>query len=475
MLRALSAFLVDFLSAGAGGVPADWDRHYLLVQAAGHSLIVGETTYIGCFGGTFAAMLLFALITLKRLKKYTRTLLHNIGAIVPLAALAFAFLVAATYAVAAIPALRRFPEIWKYAPLEFLGLKIGIALFLCAVLYPPLRHLPFPRNGSFYSAAALLFLLLETAVVAVFNISFTPYFLWAFLFVFASTLARNRWLKLALALPAPVWAVRGIVRIFLLPAFPLTHVLTLSPLLGNLLVAGACLPFILIILRLGLIFPGRGRMRRGVRELILAGALFAAAGLEAARLLTFSPFSPSNPQPLTAIQTLVVDDKGHTASTSLGIESPAPVRGVTLLTTDGIRALPAGWSGASLPLAPVSSPLQVTVTSGQFLQQLNLTLDVQMPSRPRSFTLSVDSPSDFVLYDSSLPALRVGPRTYRVLVGAYPPDPLSVQLSLPINQSFTLTVTAEFDSPLIGVDVNAPADARVATRVRIQRTIEVRT
>ena len=100
---------------------------------------------------------------------------------------------------------------------------------------------------------------MEIAVVAVFDISFTSYFLWAFVFVFLSTLVRNRWAKLALAVPAPLWGIRGAVRIFLVPALPFCRILTLSPVLGNLVLAGAALPFILVVLRLGLAFPGKGR------------------------------------------------------------------------------------------------------------------------------------------------------------------------------------------------------------------------
>ena len=119
--------------------------------------------------------------------------------------------------------------------------------------------------------------------------------------------------------------------------------------------------------------------------------------------------------------------------------------------------------------------MQVTVDAGQFLQQRTLTLAVQMPSRPRTFALSIDSPDDFVLFDSSFPAIRVGPRSYRLLVGAFPPDPLSLQLSLPIEHAFRITLTAEFDSPLIAVSVLGRPDMRVATRVRVVRTLGVRT
>jgi hypothetical protein len=474
MLSSLSSFLRGFLDAGRAGIPEEWDRHYLLAQAGDLSLIVSEKAYVAIFGASFAAVLLFALVFLKRLKKYVRTLLRNFAAIVPLAAIAFLFLVAGTFAVRGVLRLRAFPDLWQYAPIEFLGLKVCTALFLTAALYNPLRLLPVPRNGSFYSASALLFLLVEIAVVAVFDISFTPYFLWAFLFVFLSTLARSRWLKVVLAVPAPFWGIRGIINVFLVPALPFCRIITLSPILGNLLVAGACIPFILVLLRLGLIFPGKGLLRRGRRELLLAGVLLIASGLIMVRLLTFWPFSARNPQPIAATQTVVVDSAGRTSASTLRIDSPAPVTGVSLSSPTGTRVLPRDWKDA-VPLDPVDSPVRVTVATAQFLQQQTLTLAVAMPSRPRSFSVSIESARDFVLYDSSFPAVRLGPRSYRLLVRAFPPDPLSLQLSLPIEQAFTLTITAELDAPLIGVEVKGPPYARVATRVRVVRTLAVKT
>ena len=149
--------------------------------------------------------------------------------------------------------------------------------------------------------------------------------------------------------------------------------------------------------------------------------------------------------------------------------------GVPLETADGELVLAHGPGAGGIPVPAVESPLRVEVATSRFLRQLNLGLEVHMPSRPRSFTLSVDSGQDFVLYDSSFPALRAGPRSYQVLVGAFPPDPLTVQLSLPVDQPFTLTITAEFDTPLIGVDIKARPDARVTTRVRVVRTLQVRT
>src|SRR5271157_1800024 len=142
MLSSLSSFLRAFLDEGRGGIPEEWDRHYLLLQAGDLSLIVGEKTYVAMLAGSIAAVLLFALVFLQRLKKYTRTLRRNIAAIVPLAAMAFLFLVAGTFAVRGILEIRGFPSLWSYTPLEFLGLKVCTALFLSADLYNPLRRFP---------------------------------------------------------------------------------------------------------------------------------------------------------------------------------------------------------------------------------------------------------------------------------------------------------------------------------------------
>jgi len=69
----------------------------------------------------------------------------------------------------------------------------------------------------------------------------------------------------------------------------------------------------------------------------------------------------------------------------------------------------------------------------------------------------------------------VSPREYRILVGAYPPDPLSLQLTLPTGGSYRLSLTTEYDAPLIGVELSPRAGMRIATRVRVVRDIDVKT
>ena len=218
--------------------------------------------------------------------------------------------------------------------------------------------------------------------------------------------------------------------------------------------AGVCLPFILMLLRLGLLFPGRGIMRRRVRELVLAGVLLAAAAPWPSTCSPSPPFPRSSPQPLAATQTIGWRP-GSTDIHVSDIESPAPA-GRALghrlpgERTDSIRTGTSVRLLSARRVAPCGSQ-----DSSQFLQQRNVKLHVEMPSKPRDVRGDAHLGDDFVLFDSSFPAVRVGPRSYRLLVGAFPPDPLSLQLTLPVDGAFTLTLTAEFDAPLIGTAVAA--------------------
>jgi hypothetical protein len=290
-----------------------------------------------------------------------------------------------------------------------------------------------------------------------------------------SAVVPNRYAKAALFLPAPFWGIRGLVTVFTTPALPFCHFLLLSPVWGNLLAAGVCLPFILFLLRLGLLFPGKGIMRRRVRELIFAGLLLAAGGLLSVRLATFSPFSTSHPQPVSAVQTLDVGSSGDTVASSLDIESPGPLGTLAVTDARGWQVVDPSGTSVTMPLTPVSSPVQVHEDSSQFLEERNVNLHIDMPSSPRELSVALTSEDDFILFDSSFPSIRVNPREYRLLIGAFPPNPLDLQLTLPTNATFTLTFTIDFDSPLLGATLVVGPDTQVSTRVRVVRSLAVKT
>ena len=477
-LAALSSFMQSFLAASSSGIPQEWDRHYLLFSVGEGAFVVSEQASVAILICSLSAMLLYSLIFHRGLRKYSRSLVRNFPRVIPIVALTFLFLLAGTFAVDGLLALRRFPRLWEYVPLEFLGLKVAIPLFLYSALYNVLRRLPFPRSGSFYTAAALFFLLLDIVVVAALDISFTWYFLLAFLFVFLSALVPNRVGKLLLILPAPYAMVRGLIGIFLLPALPFCRLVLLSPLWGNLLITGVCLPFVLALLRIGLLFPGTGLLRRGVREPLIAGILLVAAGLLAARLLLYSPFSAAHPRPVSVVQS--IDEPAGT--NTLEISSPAPLGDISLNDGSGSRTLHGLGTGLREPLPPQPAPVSIETVSSEFLGKTNISARISSGGSPSALgalgALSalgavLTSEEDFILFDCSFPFVRESAREYRLLIGAFPPDPLPLQLTFPGGMSFTLTLTMEFDAPLLGAEVAVPG-AEVATRLHFVKSFPLR-
>ncbi|MCX7038461.1 MAG: hypothetical protein NT005_04930 [Spirochaetes bacterium] len=464
-LAGLAAFTQAFLAASDSGIPDEWDRHYLLFQVGEAPFVVSEQAYVTILIGSLSGMLLYSLAFRRGLRKYVRSLARNFPRVIPIVCLTFVFLLAGTLAVEGLLALRRFPRFWEYAPLEFLGLKVAIPLLLYSALYNLLRKLPFPRSGTFYTASALFFLLLDIVVVAAFDISFTWYFLLAFLFLFLSALVPNRVGKLLLILPAPYAMVRGLVAIFLMPALPFCRLVLLSPLWGNLLIAGICLPFVLALLRIGLLFPGAGLLRRGLREPLIAGVLLLGAGLLATRLLLYSPFSAANPRPVSVVQS--IDEPAGT--NILEFESPAPLGEISLSDESGSRLLRGLGSELREPLAERPALIALETVSSEFLGKTNVSALIRSGGSPRVLSAVLTSEEDFILFDCSFPFVRESAREYRLLIGAFPPDPLPLQLTFLSGMSFTLTLTMEFDAPLLGATVAAPG-AKIATRLRFVKS-----
>ncbi len=462
-------FAEEFLAANAQGIPSDWDRHFLVFRVGGYPLVIGERTSVVVIVCTLLGMLLYSLVFRRGLRKYVRSLSRNAVRVLPILGLTFLFLLAGTGAVHGVLALRGFPRLWEYAPLEFLGLKVAVPLLLYSALYVLLRRLPFPRAGSFYTAAALFFLLLDIVAVTALDITFTWYFLLAFLFVFLSALVPNKVGKLLVLLPAPYALGRVLVDLFLMPALPFCRVVLLSPLWGNLLAAGVLLPFILALLRIGLLFPGTGLLRRGTREPLIAGVLTVAVGLLAVRLLTFSPFSAERPRPVSVVQS--IDERAGT--NTLDISSPAPLGELSLADPSGSRALRAAGTAVRASLPPAAPLLRFEVRSSEFLGKTNLALLLDAGASPRTVSAVLTAGQDFILFDCSLPFVRESAREYRLLIGAFPPDPLPLELTFPAGGEFTLTVTMDFDAPLLGAQVSVPG-ASVRTRLHIVQSIPLR-
>jgi hypothetical protein len=230
------------------------------------------------------------------------------------------------------------------------------------------------------------------------------------------------------------------------------------------------LPFILYGIRLGLVVRGRGILRRRPRRIASACLMSAATVGITVYLLLGSPFSRANPQPVTVTQ--VIDE--NIGVNRVELESPAPIGDTRIRTSVSDISLRISGSHEAISLPPRPVPVQIEAAGAEALNKKNFTVQVSADRSPTSVAARLVSADEFILLDSSFPFVRENAYEYRLLIGAYPPTPLKIRLTLPEGGRFSLTITMDFDAPLLDAEVVAPA-AGVKTRLHFVKTLELRT
>lgn len=466
--EALARFLGRFLALSADGLGDAWDNHSLPITLRGRTLVVGEPVWVSATAGLLALLLLFSLVFARGLKRYVRALARTGWALVPVLGLAVAALVAATAGLEGLLAARSFPTLWTWRPGVFLAAKLAAAALLVALLAAlPLERLRIERRASFLSAASLFLLLVDVLVVTALDVSLVFPFLWAFCWVFLASQARRGVGKLLLFLPSALPIVAGFAAALSTPSIPLAGFLLFSRWWGNLLIAVLALPFLLFLVRIGLMLSAPAGRRTG-RAVALALPAAAAAGLAIWAAL-WSPFTTSSPRPVTVSQAIGADGANR-----LDVSSPVPIGEVTVADRGVERIVAAPGREAAILLAPSAASVAVDREATASLGRVNVTLSIGAPAPVRRLTAVLSSPEDFVLYDCSFPFVHEGEGRYRLLAGAFPPSPLPLALTLPEGGAYRLDLELELDSPLLGVRVSVPS-SRIEERVRIRAHVDIAT
>jgi hypothetical protein len=464
-------FMTEFLHAFADGIPETWDRHYLFFQARGFYFSISERAYLVILLVVLGGILTYGLVFTRRLRKYLRILAHNIWALPLFFLFIFALLFLSTWLIEGILRARNMVRLWEELPLLFLVFKLAVPLAMLFILLSVIKRLPIPRRGSFYSAGALLFLLLDIVVLAVINISFTYYFLWAFTFALLFSAVSYRPLKVLLFLASPYWIVKSIVELFTLPRLEFCRILLLSKVGGNLLLTVILIPFILMFIRLKFIFPPvritsdklRSRLTAGLFALVLIGLL--------STFFVYSPYRGGRPQPISAVYVIdeVRDEK------YLELSSPAPLRNVRALNGSEKISIDTRSSMYRLPLVSQAEYLETDISSVGFLDRKNVSLNLDPWSEPYSVGLSITSDREFVLFDANFPYTRTPDgKEYTILIGVNPPLPLDVELTVPRNRTFTVEVTLEYLQPPEGYILTGES-VSVSNRLKFRKDLELKT
>ncbi len=437
-------FFDEFLRNNRDGFGEEWDRHYLFYQIRSRYLVVSERAYLLIVILILASTLGYGIIFKGRLVRYLRTISRNAWNLPVFLGLIFGFLFLATILVRGIFLIRSFPSLWETWPLPFFALKLTTALFLFSLLFQLVRRLPFSRNGSFYSASALVFLFLDIVMLTGINISFSYYFLWAFFFAFLFSGFRSRWLKLLAFAASPAWLLKATVDIFTLPDLPVGRILLLSPIRGNLLLAFFTLPFLLMLIRLDFLVRHPIRGKRGFAIVLSTSITGLLTVLLAAAGFLHQPYGTGNPQPLEVIERIDLD----TDTRILSLRSPAPL-GPLSLRYDGeeyrLSGAERSWDS---PAASAEAGIELSLRETPFLGRKTVTLSVDAanPSFIGSLEILLTSPDRIVVYDATFPvSLDPAAGTARIHIGRNPPLPLAIQFTVPDSIRLQVRILATGD------------------------------
>lgn len=438
-VRLLDA-LTGLVSQAAGGLPAEWERHYLVLKAAGEQTVLDEQSYVLGFLATFLVPLGYGLIFQRRGRKYRHLILKEAWSVPILLGIVFIFLTVSTLMLRGFLGITRFPTLWRYAPVAFLLLKMVLPTFLFTLIFHRLHDLPVSKKGSFYSAASVLLLFAATVATAALNISLAYYFLWAFFFAFLFTLFRPLFFKLLAFAASVFWVIRLVLDALALDEFRLLELVILSPVWANLLLAFIILPFLLMLIRVNLLIrhPGGSRTNLTLRIFLWA------SGIASVTLLVFvflyTPFSGADPLPVSAVEEFADGRR------SLLLEAPAPPGAISVQL--GGEAYPVSMTDRSysLGLPPAPAPVSIEAFQSVFLGRRRnvVTLSSSDPVRDVDFRLESDEP--MIVDDTDFPyTLSEDGRRLQVHIGRNPPMPLSVDVTVRSDGPPRLRVVATTD------------------------------
>lgn len=462
---ALGRFLGAWVQSFDAGVPSTWDRHYLLFSVAGRDLAIGEQVFVIVLLGLLMSTLLYSLLYRGQFARYLRTIGRNLWNLPVLFLLIFGFLTAATYLLELLLIARRFPSLWEYYPSAWFALKITLAVFFFTIAAQLLRHLPLSKNGSYYSAAALFVLFVDIIIFSVLNLSFSYYFIWAFFWAFIFSVVRSRVIKALALLVSPLFLVLVAAEVLRIPELALTRELLLSS-RGDLLLSFITLPFLLMFIRLDFLVrhPVRGRRSFALRVASTTTGILVVGML--VFVLTANPFSPSEPQPIVAVES--VDYAA--LERSLTLTSPAPIGDVRVLFAEEETDVGTAAREYVITRERLPDVLTVRLSYEDFLDRERGRLEIDAPQPIEELSVRFLSDEELVLFDVSFPfVVGADRRSAEVFIGRRPQLPIVVDFTLARGTAPSIEVVAESDVhpepvAVIGEGIRPETRLRVRTR-----------
>ncbi|MBI9101361.1 MAG: hypothetical protein JEY99_03020 [Spirochaetales bacterium] len=446
-------FTNNFLESNQNGFPLERENHYQFVRVSGKTRLISELAYIRFLIFTTLLLVLYPFFARRRFKRYTMLLKKHIWIIPVMVGLVFIFLLLSTLLIEAILRIQNTPDFWQHHAMAFLFLKLTGALTLYWVSHKILKRLPFSRRGNFYSATALLLLIILFVIVCIINISFAYIIMWSLFFAFLFSIFRSRIIKLFCLILSMAWTVYFTYIIFYTPYNELADFLLFSRFAGNGFLALVLLPHIFMSIRLSFLFFIRGRRPRKIMDRIILFTLLFATLLLALNLLITSPFPPETAQPLIIRDNIDIE----TPCRKVSLESPAPFTLENLSYEDEFFTIDPHSRVAEMDCESIPPSPEIKTELSSFLgrKEIKITinsLEDQNPSRIDLTLISLNQ-DELILLDSNFPySLDSESGTAVILLGSNPPMPLILSFILPGDQ----VVEGQFEihfSPPVQIEV----------------------
>ncbi len=427
------------IERSAGGVDAQWDRHYVVFELPGRHIVIPETVHVIVVWVIAAAMLLYGMTYRARLTRYLRSLRRNLWSIPVLFLLVFGFLALSTVALERLLELRGFPTLWQFYPVPFFVMKLTLAIFLFATVFQLAFRLPFSKHGSFYSAAAILVLMVLVIVMAGVSISFSYYFLWALICAFLFSITRRKALMPLWLLLAPLWFLVAAAVVFARPELGAVRALLLSPVRGNAILALVILPFILMLVRIDFLLspPSPGKALFSLKLLSAVTGVTSAAFI--AFVVVITPFEEGRPQPIELQERISFAEQART----IRVTSQAPLPALRLAVGGELHTIEAGRRRTEIDTAQLPEPVDGRLTKQAFLDRVQHRVLLE-PERPfDDLTVRLRASESFLLFDANFPYRMSDDGTAaEIYIGTLPPVPVEVEYTVPAGVAIETGIDA---------------------------------
>ncbi len=440
---ALSAAIMHLPGAFSDGISEEWDRHAIAFAVDRYRFVLDEPGYLLMLLSVVGLTVLYGTIFRKPLARYIRTVRRNFWTIPLLFLAAFVYLGISGALVEALLDVREVSELWSYRPVEAFALKVLLASALFQLTYLWVGRLPLTSNGSFYSAAALFLVFFSILVFATINIALSVYFLLGFLGIFLFSITRFRILKV-------IWLLVSLVPLFIAAWIVFSQEalgiirLLLTDWRGDLLLAAAVLPTLLLIIRMGFLFSHPKKGKGHFLGSVATTGFLVIAAVFATRLLTFSVFTSEQPQIVRVEETLAGNNEQP--QTVIGSDAPLPPLSIAGKTFEP----EASRHSAILDRIAGEAP-QVSVTEVEreaFLGRTRYRVAIESTLPLRAVDAELRSSEPLFIYSLNFPFSPIEDgRRQQVHIGQNPPNPLFLDVVVPDDTDVELYYEVELPGP----------------------------